>query len=193
MQLLTAKFNQIASEIDVTNAQIAALQTKLSELQEFQQQLLSVEQAVQSALSQTDTALMMLHHVDPTQIEIFKDALVTKFSSDVIGILEPTNALTDPVSEPEPTAPYAPRPDKTDTVVDVQVKSTELTEPEPLQENNVEQALQEGDIEQALNKMPLPSLRSLAKLKGTDARGTKANIARRLKALVTEFDLRAAG
>jgi uncharacterized protein YhaN len=46
MQLLTVKFAQIASEIDSTNAQITALQAKLSELQQFQQQLLSVEQAV---------------------------------------------------------------------------------------------------------------------------------------------------
>ncbi|MEP6519947.1 hypothetical protein [Microcoleus vaginatus] len=39
MQLLAAKFKQIASAIETTNVQIAALQTKLSELQEHQQQL----------------------------------------------------------------------------------------------------------------------------------------------------------
>jgi len=77
-------------------------------------------------------------------------------------------------------------------VVKVQVTATAPTEPEPLHGGNIEQALQKGDIEQVLNKMPLPSLRSLTKLKGTDARGTKANIARRLKALVTEFDRPAA-
>jgi len=71
MQLLAAKFAQIATAIDTTNAQIAALQAKLSELQEHQQQLLSVEQACQSALSQVDQALMMLHHVDPTEIATF--------------------------------------------------------------------------------------------------------------------------
>lgn len=79
INLLVAKFNQIASEIDNTNAQIAALQAKLSELQEHQQQLLSVEQACQSALSQVDTALMMMRPVAPSQVEIFKDALVVKF------------------------------------------------------------------------------------------------------------------
>jgi hypothetical protein len=73
-------------------------------------------------------------------------------------------------------------------VVKVQVTPTAPTEPEPLHGDNIEQALQEGDIEQVLNKMPLPSLRSLAKLKGMDAHGTKANLARRLKALVTESD-----
>ena len=39
MALLANKFAQIASKIDTTNAQIAALQAKLSELQEHQQQL----------------------------------------------------------------------------------------------------------------------------------------------------------
>jgi hypothetical protein len=77
-------------------------------------------------------------------------------------------------------------------VVEVQVTPTAPTEPEPLHGDNIEQALQEEDIEQALNKMLLPSLRSLAKLKGTDARSTKANIARRLKGLVTESDRPAA-
>lgn len=77
-------------------------------------------------------------------------------------------------------------------MVEVQVTPTAPTEPETLHGDNIEQALQEGDIEQVLNKMPLPSLRSLDKLKGTDVRGTKANIARRLKALVTEFDRSAA-
>jgi len=71
MQLLAAKLNQIATAIETTNAQIAALQAKLSELQEHQQQLQSVEQAKQSALSQVDTALMMLHHVDPSQVDTF--------------------------------------------------------------------------------------------------------------------------
>jgi len=45
INLLAAKFAQIASQIDITTAQITALQAKLSELQEHQQQLLSVEQA----------------------------------------------------------------------------------------------------------------------------------------------------
>lgn len=89
MQLLAAKFNAIATEIDTTNAAIAELQSRSCKLQEFQQQLLSVEQAVQSALSQTDTALMMLNHVDPTQVEVFRDALAVKFANGAIGLIEP--------------------------------------------------------------------------------------------------------
>lgn len=181
MQLLTAKFNQIASQIDTTNAQITALQTKLSELQEHQQQLLSVEQAVQSALSQTDTALMMLTHVDPSQVEIFKDALTAKFNTEVIAMIQPS---APPASEP--TAPDAPLPTESDAVIDVQATTapepTTATEPEPLPDM---------DIEKELANMPLPLLRSLAKSKSVDARGNKANLAARLKKLVTNVDIRA--
>ena len=57
----------------------------------------------------------------------------------------------------------------------------EPTEPEP-----------QPDIEKELNKWPLPSLRSLAKSKGVHGHGTKANLAKRLKALVTVAELRTA-
>ena len=177
MQLLTAKFNQIATEIESTNAQITALQTKLGELQEFQQQLLSVEQAVQSALSQTDTALMMLNHVDPSQVEIFQNALTVKFAPGAVAMIQPsTPPVPEPASEPDPVAP-AP-----ETAIDVEV--TPETTPEPTKAT-------EPDIEQELNKLPLPLLRSLAKSKKVDARGSAANITRRLKAIITNVDIRA--
>src|SRR4028119_2296159 len=121
--LLVAKFNQIASAIDTTNAQILALQAKLSELQEYQQQLLSVEQACQSALSQVDTALMMLQHVDPSQIEVFRAAIEGKFNSDAIAFLpeapEPTVEPTELI-EPEPTAPTAPAAPETSPELDTE-------------------------------------------------------------------------
>lgn len=187
MQLLTAKFAQIATEIESTNAQITALQAKLGELQEFQQQLLSVEQAVQSALSQTDTALIMLTHVDPSQIEVFKDALTVKFNSEAIGIIEPAAPEpTEPTPAPEPTAPDAPLPAETDAVIDVRA----VTAPEPITATEPE-PLPDMDIEKELANMPLPLLRSLAKSKSVDARGNKANITARLKKIVTPADLRA--
>ncbi|MEG3972274.1 hypothetical protein QUA00_32335 [Microcoleus sp. T2B6] len=181
MQLLAAKFNQIASAIDATNAQIAALQAKLSELQEHQQQLLSVEQACQSAIAQIGTALSMLNHVDPSEIGTFKAAVDAQFGTDAIAFLEPATPEPAEPIEPEPTAPTAPEPTTmtdTDPVIDVDA----TTEPAP-----------EMDVEQALANMPLPTLRSLAKSKKVDARGTAANITRRLKAIVTPADLRAIG
>ena len=184
MQLLTAKFAQIASEIDTTNAQITALQTKLGELQEFQQQLLSVEQAVQSALSQTDTALMMLTHVDPSQIEIFQNALTVKFAPGAVAMIQPS--APEPATEqPDPIAPTpdAPLPAETDAVIDIQATAS----PEPTTATEPDM-----NIEKELANMPLPLLRSLAKSKKVDARGSAANITRRLKKIVTPADLRAA-
>jgi outer membrane murein-binding lipoprotein Lpp len=188
--LLVAKFNQIASAIDTTNAQILALQAKLSELQEHQQQLLSVEQACQSAIAQIGTALSMLNHVDPSEIGTFKAAVEAQFGTDAIADRESATPTPAEPIEPPPVAPITPEPSATPEVepaIDVRV----TPEPEPAAPIEPESAPAE-DIEQVLNKMPLPTLRMLAKSKGTDARGTKANLAARLKKLVTESDPRAA-
>jgi outer membrane murein-binding lipoprotein Lpp len=188
--LLVAKFNQIASAIDTTNAQILALQAKLSELQEHQQQLLSVEQACQSAIAQIGTALSMLNHVDPSEIGTFKVAVEAQFGTDAIADRESATPTPAEPIEPPPVALITPEPSATPEVepaIDVRV----TPEPEPAAPIEPESAPAE-DIEQVLNKMPLPTLRMLAKSKGTDARGTKANLAARLKKLVTESDLRAA-
>jgi hypothetical protein len=117
----------------------------------------------------------MLNHVDPTQIEIFKDALSVKFANSAIGLIEPA-APPAPEPAPEPIVPDAQSPDKTDTVLDVQVTPTAPTEPELLQGNNIEQALQEGDIEQELNELSLPSRSSLAKSKSYHVRSIDHDI-----------------
>ena len=189
--LLATKFAQIATAIDTTNAQILALQAKLSELQEHQQQLLSVEQACQSALAQVGTALSMLNHVDPSEIGTFKAAVEAQFGTDTIAFLEPATPTPAETVEPEPTAPTAPEPSATPKIepaIDVQV----TPEPEPATPIEPEPA-PEMDIKQTLANMPLPSLRMLAKSKSVDARGTKANITARLQKIVTPADLRAIG
>ena len=186
MQLLAAKFNQIASAIETTNAQIAALQTKLSELQEHQQQLQSVEQACQSALSQVDTALMMLHHVDPSQVDTFKDALVVKFATDAIGILESATVAPAEPTTPEPYAPTAPEtptaPD-VETIIDVEATDTTDTPIVPTPTTTA------ADIEGLLNKMTIQNIRKLAAAKKVSGNGTRAAIAGRLKAIVTQADI----
>jgi hypothetical protein len=121
MQLLTAKFAQIDTTIEFKNAQITALQAEVTELQEHRQQLLSVDQACTSALAQFDTAIAMLTHVDSTEIATFKNALLAKFDSEVIGFLEPAAPPTEP--EPEPTAPDAPLPAENQPIIDVQISS----------------------------------------------------------------------
>lgn len=181
MQLLAVKFAQIATAIDTANAQIAALQVQLSELQENQQQLLSVEQACQSALAQVGTALSMLNHVDPGEIPTFKAAVEAQFGTDAIAFLESTT--------PTPTEPIEPEPSATPEIepaIDVEVAPA----PEPAAP--IEPATP-ADIEGKLNKLSIQSIRKLASAKGIDAKGTRAAIAGRLKAIVTNADLRAIG
>jgi hypothetical protein len=183
INLLAAKFAQIASQIDITTAQITALQAKLSELQEHQQQLLSVEQACQSALSQVDTALMMLNHVDPSEINTFKDALVIKFNSDAIALIEPTapaETATDTPTEPTapaetdttPTEPTASTPPDINPVIDVTATDTDTP-----------------DIEKSLDNLSLKNFRKLARSKNLDSRLNRATLTVRLKALVTRDEV----
>ena len=190
INVLAAKFNQVDASIADTQSQITALQTKLSELQDYRQQLQSVEQACESALSQVDTALMMLHHVDASQVGTFKDAIDIKFATEAIGILSPADtAPTGPI-EPELIAPTAPEPSatpETDPVIDVEAEVTDAT----VSDEPIELAAKATppDIEGMLNKMTIQSIRKLAASKGADGKGTRASIAARLKKIVTQADI----
>lgn len=182
--LLTAKFAQVDASILDIQTQIASLQVKLTALQDYRQQLQSAEQACESALSQVDTALMMLHHVDPSQVGTFKDAIDQKFGTEAIGILSPAPAVpTEPI-EPEPTEPIAPTAPESPTepeiepVIDVEVTATNQPTPPPT-----------ADIETKLNKMSIQSIRKLAAAKGANGKGTRVEIAARLKTIVTESDI----
>ena len=187
MQLLATKFNQIASAIDATNAQIAALQAKLSELQEHQQQLLSVEQACQSALAQVGTALSMLNHVDPAEIPTFKSAVEAQFGTEAIAFLE--SATPTPA---EPVAPIEPEPTASDVEPAIDVEVADITDAPPI-EPTAATPTAATDIEGLLNKMTIQNIRKLAASRGISGNGTRAAIAGRLKAIVTPADLRAIG
>jgi cell division septation protein DedD len=178
--LLAAQFAQIDSSISATTAQITALQVKLSELQDYRQQLLSVEQACESALGQIGTALSMLNHVDPSQINTFKLAVDAQFGTDAIALLNPTT--------PEPTAPTPTAPEPTapenETVIDVDAMATDTPAPAPTPATDTPE-----DIEKSLNKLSLPSFRKLAKSKNLDSRLNRATLTARLKVLVTKAEL----
>ena len=191
INVLVAKFNQVDASIADTQSQITALQTKLSELQDYRQQLLSVEPACESALFQVNTALMMLHHVDPSQINTFKTAVDAQFGTDAIAFLESATPTPAEPVKPEPTAPTAPlsaptAPDVEPTI-DVEAEVTDAT----VTDEPIEPAVKATtpDIEGLLNKMSIQNIRKLASAKGTDTKGTRASIAARLKKIVTESDI----
>ena len=186
MQLLAAKFAQIATAIDATNVQIAALQVKLSELQEHQQQLLSVEQACQSALAQVGTALSMLNHVDPAEIPTFKAAVEAQFGTDAIAFLEPAIPTPAETIEPEPIVPIAPEPAVMPEVAPIiDIEATPAID-EPI--GSIAKSATLG-IESSLNKMTIQDIRKLATAKKVSGNGTRAVIAGRLKAIVTQVDI----
>ena len=189
INLLASKFAQIATAIESTTAQITALQAKLTSLQEYQQQLQSVEQACQSALTQVDTALMMLHHVDPTEIATFKEAINIKFNSEAIALIDTApNTASDTASNTAPdTALTEPIPLDDESVIDVQSTPADITPVETIAPTAPESPA--TDIETLLNKMSLADIRKLAKAKGADARGNRVNIAARLKVLVTKAEV----
>lgn len=193
--LLTAKFAQVDASILDIQTQIASLQVKLTALQDYRQQLQSVEQACESALSQVDTALMMLHHVDPSQVDTFKDAIDLKFGTEAIGILSPAPAVpTEPAEpiEPEPTEPTAPTAPESQPVpeiepaIDAEVAATATDTPTA---NAPIEPIAAADVETRLNKMSIQSIRKLAAAKGANGKGTRVEIAARLKTIVTESDI----
>ena len=158
--LLTAKFAQVDASILDIQTQIASLQTKLTTLQDYRQQLQSVEQACESALSQVNTALMMLHHVDPSQIDTFKTAVDAQFGTDAIAFLESATPTPAEPVEPEPTAPTAssaPTAPDVEPTIDVEVKVADAT----VTDEPIEPATKATppDIEGMLNKMTIQSIR----------------------------------
>ena len=186
INVLVAKFNQVDASIADTQSQITALQTKLSELQDYRQQLLSVEQACQSALAQVGTALAMLNHVDASQIGTFKAAVDAQFGTDAIAFLE--SATPTPAEPVEPTAPESPTTPEVEPVIDVEVTTATDT---PATEEPIEPAVKATtpDIEGLLNKMTIQNIRKLAAAKKVSGNGTRAAIAGRLKAIVTQADI----
>ena len=117
--LFTAKISQIETAITdrldlITQleAQIEALRQENLQEQQFLQALGSAEAAAESALTQVQTAIAMINHVDPSQLETFKDAILAAFNGHT------------PILPPEPpTDPSGPSEDiDDDTVVEVEVE-----------------------------------------------------------------------
>ena len=186
INVLAAKFNQVDASIADTQSQITALQTKLSELQDYRQQLLSVEQACESALGQVGTALAMLNHVDASQIGTFKAAVDAQFGTDAIAFLESATPAPAETVEPEPVEPTAPEsPAAPDVEPAIDVEATDTTDT-PIVPTPTTTA---ADIEGLLNKMTIQNIRKLASAKKVSGNGTRAAIAGGLKAIVTQADI----
>jgi chromosome segregation ATPase len=178
---VTATISQISHEIEDLQARIEALRIEKLELEQYQQQLGSAENASESAIEQVKTALAMIKAISPSERETFKDALISLFTDE--GDI-PLLASAEPDPEPEPS----------DDAIE--------TSPNGNGHNGHNgnghaidiEALEIGvsDLTSALNKLGINDLRKLAKKHRLDSKGAKLILIDRLiEAGFSEADLAA--
>lgn len=179
---VNATISQISHEIEDLQARIEALRIEKLELEQYQQQLGSAENASESAIEQVRTALAMIKAISPSERETFKDALISLFTDDDADI--PLLASADPDPEPEPS--------------DDAIEDAIETSPngnghngnghETIDINAIEIGV--SDLTASLNKLGINDLRKLAKKHRLDSKGTKLILIHRLiESGISEADL----
>lgn len=186
---VNATISQISHEIEDLQARIEALRIEKLELEQYQQQLGSAENASESAIEQVRTALAMIKAISPSERETFKDALISLFDDDAdIPLL----ASADPDPEPEPS--------------DDAIEDAIETSPNGNGHNgnghngngnghnhaiDIESlVIGVSDIEAILNKLGINELRKLAKSRSLATKGTKFILIHRLiESGISESDL----
>lgn len=174
----------ISQEIEDLQARIEALRIEKLELEQYQQQLGSAENASESAIEQVRTALAMIKAISPTERETFKDALISLFTDDAdIPLL----ASASPDPDPEPSD------DAIETSPNGNGHNGHNGNGNHHETIDIE-ALEIGvsDLTASLNKLGINDLRKLAKKHAVDTKGTKFILIHRLiKAGFSEADLAA--
>lgn len=180
MTKVNATISQISHEIEDLQARIEALRIEKLELEQYQQQLGSAENASESAIEQVRTALAMIKAISPSERETFKDALISLFDDDAdIPLL----ASADPDPELEPS--------------DDAIEDAIETSPNGNGHNGNGHAIDINaieigisDLETSLNKLGINDLRKLAKRHRLDCKGTKLILIHRLiESGISEADL----
>ena len=182
---VTATISQISHEIEDLQARIEALRIEKLELEQYQQQLGSAENASESAIEQVKTALAMIKAISPDEKATFKDALISLFDDADIPLL----ASAEPDPDPEPS--------------DDAIEDAIETSPNGNGHNGHNghngnghaidiEALEIGvsDLTSALNKLGINDLRKLAKKHRLDSKGAKFILIDRLiESGISEADL----
>ena len=177
MTKVNATISQISHEIEDLQARIEALRIEKLELEQYQQQLGSAENASESAIEQVRTALAMIKAISPDEVGTLKDALISLFDDADIPLLA---ASADPDPEPEPSD---------DAIEEAVTLYDEYGFPVVEHGHNgnghgdIEmEDLEIGvsDIEAHLNKLGINELRKLAKAKRLDSKGAKFILIHRL-------------
>ena len=185
---VNATIANISHEIEDLQARIEALRIEKLELEQYQQQLGSAENASESAIEQVRTALAMIKAISPDEKATFKDALISLFDDADIPLL----ASADPDPDPEPS--------------DDAIEDAIETSPNGNGHNgnghngngnghnhaiDIESlVIGVSDIEAILNKLGINELRKLAKSRSLATKGTKFILIHRLiESGISESDL----
>jgi hypothetical protein len=180
MTKVNATIANISHEIEDLQARIEALRIEKLELEQYQQQLGSAENASESAIEQVRTALAMIKAISPSEQETFKDALISLFTDDDIPLL--ASAGTDPDPEPEPSD------DAIETSPNGNGHNGHNGNGHAIDINAIEIGI--SDLETSLNKLGINDLRKLAKKHRLDCKGTKLILIHRLiESGISEADL----
>ena len=187
---VNATIANISHEIEDLQARIEALRIEKLELEQYQQQLGSAENASESAIEQVRTALAMIKAISPSERETFKDALISLFTDDDADI--PLLASADPDPEPEPS----------DDAIEDAIETSPNGNGHNGNGHNGHngnghetidiEALEIGvsDLTASLNKLGINDLRKLAKKHRLDCKGAKFILIHRLiEAGISEADL----
>jgi DNA repair exonuclease SbcCD ATPase subunit len=173
---VNATISQISHEIEDLQARIEALRIEKLELEQYNQQLGSAENASESAIEQVKTALAMIDAISPAERETFKDALMSLFADRNTSLL--ASASPDPEPNPSDDAIASPNGNGHNGHNGhghIDVESFEIGV---------------SDLTASLNKMGINDLRKLAKKHRLNSKGAKFILIHRLiESGISEADL----
>lgn len=185
---VNATIANISHEIEDLQARIEALRIEKLELEQYQQQLGSAENASESAIEQVRTALAMIKAISPDEKATFKDALISLFEDADIPLL----ASADPDPDPNPS----------DDAIEDAIETSPNGNGHNGNGHNGHngnghetidiEALEIGvsDLTASLNKLGINDLRKLAKKHRLDCKGAKFILIHRLiESGISEADL----
>ena len=180
MTKVNATISQISHEIEDLQARIEALRIEKLELEQYQQQLGSAENASESAIEQVRTALAMIKAISPDEVGTLKDALISLFDDADIPLL----ASADPDPDPNPS----------DDAIETSPNGNGHNgnghngNGHAIDINAIEIGV--SDLEAILNKLGINELRKLAKSRSLATKGTKLILVHRLiESGISEADL----
>ena len=171
---VNATIANISQEIEDLQARIEDLRIEKLELEQYQQQLGSAENASESAIEQVKTALAMIKAISPDEKATFKDALISLFDEGDIPLL----ASAEPDPEPNPSDDAIASPNGNGHNGNGHAIDIEALE------------IGVSDLTASLNKLGINDLRKLAKKHRLDSKGAKFILIHRLiESGISEADL----